>query len=119
LNLSENEFKDEGAIQISKALEGHDQLKEIDLSSNKITRDGARQLALTVVQKADFKLLNVNGNFISENGIEELIVIFKDSPDMLGPLDENDPDGKDEDEESNEGGSEDELESKMKNLVVD
>jgi Ran GTPase-activating protein 1 len=119
LNLSENEFKDEGAIQISKALEGLEQLKEIDLSSNKITRDGARQLALTVVQKADFKLLNVNGNFISENGIEELIVIFKDSPDMLGPLDENDPDGKDEDEESNEGGSEDELESKMKNLVVD
>ncbi|XP_045787479.1 RAN GTPase-activating protein 2 [Trifolium pratense] len=119
LNLSENELKDEGAIQISKALEGLNQLKEIDLSSNKISGDGARQLALTVVQKADFKLLNVNGNFISDEDIEELIVIFKDSPDMLGPLDENDPDGEDGDEESDKGGSEDELESKMKNLVVD
>lgn len=120
LILSENELKDEGAIQISKALEGLDQLKEVDLSSNEISSDGARQLALTVVQKADFKLLNINGNFISDDGVEELKAIFEKSPDMLGPLDENDPDGKGGDGESDEEGSvEDELESKMKNLVVD
>ncbi|KAL9317403.1 hypothetical protein ACSQ67_013920 [Phaseolus vulgaris] len=118
LNLSENELKDEGANLISKAIEGHVQLKEVDISANQITRDGAQQLAVTVVQKADFKLLNIDGNFISNEGIEELTDIFKSSPDKLGPLDENDPDGGDMDEESEEG-SADELESKMKNLVVD
>ena len=115
LNLSENELKDEGTIQVSKALEGHVQLKEIDLSSNQMTWTGAQQLALTVVQKADFKLLNINGNFISNEGVDELL---KNSPDMLGPLDDNDPDGIDNDGESDEEGGEDELESKMKNLEV-
>lgn len=119
MNLSENELKDEGANAISKALEGHVQLKEIDLSSNQISWAGAQQLAVTVVQKADFKLLNINGNFISNEGIKELMEIFKKSPDMLGPLDENDPDGGDNDEESDEEAGADELESKMKNLVVD
>ncbi|KAG4394995.1 hypothetical protein AAZX31_20G131100 [Glycine max] len=119
LNLSENELKDEGANLITKAIEGHVQLKEIDLSANQISRAGAQQLAVTVVQKADFKLLNINGNFISDEGIDELKDIFKKSPDMLGPLDENDPDGIDNDEESDEEGGADELESKMKNLVVD
>ncbi|XP_061354404.1 RAN GTPase-activating protein 2-like [Gastrolobium bilobum] len=119
LNLSENELKDEGAIQVSKAVEGHVHMKEIDLSSNQITRIGARQLALTVVQKADFKFLNINGNHISDEGIDEVKDIFKQSPDLLGPLDENDPDGRDDDEDSAEGrGSEAELESKMKNLEV-
>ncbi|XP_004497852.1 uncharacterized protein [Cicer arietinum] len=112
LNLSENELKDEGAIQLSKALESLAQLKEIDLSSNEISRAGAQQLALTVVQKADFKLLNINGNVISDEGVDELTDIFKNSPDMLGPLDENDLDGKDGDEESDgDGSAEDELES--------
>lgn len=119
MNLSENELKDEGANAISKALEGHVQLKEIDLSSNQISWAGAQQLAVTVVQKADFKLLNINGNFISNEGIKELTEIFTKSPDMLGPLDENDPDGGDNDEESDEEAGADELESKMKNLVVD
>lgn len=117
LNLSENELKDEGAIQVSKTLEGHIQLKEIDLSCNQITRAGAQQLALTLVQKADFKSLNINGNFISDEGIDELMDIFKKYPDRLGPLDDNDPDGRDDDDDGE--GSEDELESKMKNLVVD
>ncbi|CAJ1977247.1 unnamed protein product [Sphenostylis stenocarpa] len=117
LNLSENELKDEGANLIRKAIEGHAQLKVVDLSANQITRDGAQQLAVTVVQKADFKLLNINGNFISNEGVEELTDIFKSSPDMLGPLEDNDPDGGDNDEESEEVA--DELEYKMKNLVVD
>ncbi|KAK7253174.1 hypothetical protein RIF29_37675 [Crotalaria pallida] len=119
LNLSENELKDEGALQLCKALEGHAHLKEIDLGSNQITRAGARRLALTVVQKADFKFLNINGNCISEEGIDEVMGIFKQCPHLLGPLDENDPDGRDDDddddEESDGGG---ELESRMKNLEV-
>lgn len=119
LNLAENELKDEGAIQISKALEGHSQLKEVDFSANLVRRAGARVLAQVVVQKPEFKLLNINGNFISDEGIDEIQNVFKKCPDMLGPLDENDPEGREDDEESGEGeGNEDELESKLKNLEV-
>lgn len=118
LILSENELKDEGAIQISKAIEGLVHLKEIDLSTNKIRRAGARQLAQTVMQKADFKLLNIDGNFISDEGIDEVKDMFKKFPDMLGPLDDNEPDGVDDDDEECDDGSENELEPKMKNLEV-
>lgn len=120
LNLSENELKDEGAIQISKALEGHVQLKEVDLSSNSIRRAGARVLAQAVVHKPGFNLLNIDGNFISDEGVDEVKDIFKKSPDMLGPFDDNDPEGGDDDKDSEEEGedNEDELESKLKNLEV-
>ncbi|KAL1367866.1 hypothetical protein HN51_021977 [Arachis hypogaea] len=119
LNLSENELKDEGAILISKALEeGHDQLLEVDLSTNSITRSGATVLAKAVVKKPRFKLLNINANFISDEGIEELKDIFKSLPDMLGPLDENDPEGEDIDEEAEEDADRDELESKLKSLEI-
>ncbi|KAH7573745.1 hypothetical protein ACOSQ2_007878 [Xanthoceras sorbifolium] len=121
LNLAENELKDEGTIQISKALEeGLDQLKEVDMSTNYIRRAGARHLAQVVIKKPAFKLLNINSNIISDEGIDEVKAIFKKSPDMLGSLDENDPEGGEEDdEESGEGeGSDDELESKLKNLEV-
>ncbi|KAI8004174.1 RAN GTPase-activating protein 2 [Camellia lanceoleosa] len=124
LNLAENELKDEGAIQIGKALEeGHDQLKEVDMSSNSIRRAGARLLAQTVMRKPKFKLLNINGNFISEEGIDELKGLFKTCPDLLGSLDENDPDGENDYEEEKESGDEGEgnngeLESKLKKLDV-
>ncbi|KAK6937531.1 Leucine-rich repeat [Dillenia turbinata] len=120
LSLSENELKDEGAIMIAKALEeGHSQLHEVDMSTNMIRRVGARRLAQAVVNKSGFKLLNINGNYISEEGIDEVRDIFKDSPDVLGPLDENDPEGE-EDEEEEEGGgdNEDELGSKLKDLEI-
>ncbi|KAI4345600.1 hypothetical protein L6164_012706 [Bauhinia variegata] len=118
LNIAENELKDDGAICISKALEDLVHLKEIDLSSNSIRRAGARQLAQIAIQKSDFKLLNINGNFISDEGIDEVQNIFKKSLDTLGPLDENDPDGDDDNESDKGEGSEDELDSKMKKLEV-
>ncbi|KAL5541621.1 hypothetical protein UlMin_009331 [Ulmus minor] len=121
LNLAENELKDEGAIHISKALEDLSQLIEVDMSTNLIRRAGARSLAQTVIQKPGFKLLNINGNFISDEGIDEVKNIFKKNPDLLGALDENDPEGEedDDDNESGEGeDDEDELESKLKNLEV-
>ncbi|GFZ22062.1 RAN GTPase activating protein 2 [Actinidia rufa] len=127
LNMSENELKDEGAIQISKALEiSHDQLKEVDMSTNKIRTAGARVLSQAVEGKPEFKLLNINGNFISDEGIDELKRIFKASPDLLGSLDENDPDGVDDDDDDDDEkqsgdedeGVKDELESKLKNLDV-
>lgn len=123
LNLSENELKDEGVIQLCEALEdGHEGLKEVDMSSNSITRAGARVLARAVVKLPKFKLLNLNGNYISDEGVDDLKIIFKKSPDMLGSLDENDPEGGDDDDvdddnDEKESGVE-ELGSKLKNLAV-
>ncbi|OVA10420.1 Leucine-rich repeat [Macleaya cordata] len=124
LNLSENELKDEGAILIAKALEeGHNQLKEVDLSTNAIRRAGARVLAKAVIHKPDLTLLNINGNFISDEGIDEVKEIFNKSLDVLGPLDENDPEGEDDDdegsnEEEGDDNNEDKLGSKLKHLEV-
>ncbi|KAI3959231.1 hypothetical protein MKW92_039898 [Papaver armeniacum] len=121
LNLSENELKDEGTILIARALEnGHKQLKEVDLSTNAMRRAGARVLAQAVVNKPEFKLLTINGNYISDEGIDELKDIFKKSLDLLGPLDENDPEGEDDDQGSNEDedDNEDGLGSQLKNLEV-
>jgi len=121
LSLGENELKDEGAIVISKALEvGHGQLNEVDLSANSIRRAGARVLAQAVVHKPGFKLLNIDSNYISDEGIDEVKDIFKNSPHMLGPLDENDPEGEDLDEEAEDDNadSENELESQLKNLEI-
>ncbi|KAK8630708.1 hypothetical protein V6N13_079489 [Hibiscus sabdariffa] len=129
LNLAENELKDEGAILIGKALgEGHGQLNEVDMSANAVRRAGARLLAQVVVKIPGFELLNINGNFISDEGIAEVKELFKSSPEKLGPLDENDPEGEDyddedqdqeedEDEENAEDGNE--LDSKLKDLKIE
>ncbi|MFQ6625775.1 hypothetical protein Gotur_006251 [Gossypium turneri] len=123
LNLAENELKDEGAILIGKSLgEGHGQLNEVDMSTNAIRRAGARLLAQVVVKIPGFKFLNINGNFISDEGIDEIKELFKSSPDMLGSLEDNDPEGEDyededEDEENAEEGNE--LKSKLKDLKIE
>lgn len=122
LNLSENYLKDDGVIQISKALgEEHQQLKEVDMSQNSLRWVAARAIAQAVVHLPRFKCLNVNANFISEEGIDELKDIFKECPHKLGPLDENHPDGEDiDDNESGDEdeGSHDELQAKLENLDV-
>ncbi|KAG5587124.1 hypothetical protein H5410_047558 [Solanum commersonii] len=120
LKLGENELKDEGAILIAKALEdGHGQLTEVDMSTNAIRRAGARCLAQAVVNKPGFKVLNINGNFISDEGIDEVKDIFKNSLHVLGPLDDNDPEGEDYDEEADEGGdNENDLETRLKDLDI-
>ncbi|KAK4482267.1 hypothetical protein RD792_009419 [Penstemon davidsonii] len=120
LNLGENELKDEGAILIAKALEdGHGQLSEVDMNTNMIRRAGARCLAQAVVSKPGLKLLNINGNYISDEGIDEVKDVFKSSPSVLGPVDENDPEGEEYDEEDEElGGEHEELEFKLKGLEI-
>ncbi|CAI0559879.1 unnamed protein product [Linum tenue] len=122
LNLDENELKDEGAVQIAKALEtGHSQLKRVDVNTNAIGRAGARVFAKVVLQKPEFELLNINANFISDEGIDELKEAFEKCPEKLGPLDENDPDGVGDAEESDEedaGDDDRELDSKLKHLEV-
>nr|XP_043635399.1 RAN GTPase-activating protein 2-like [Erigeron canadensis] len=121
--LSENELKDDGAIVIANALEeDFPQLTEVDLSTNQIRRAGARVLAQAVVGKPGFKLLNIDGNFLSDEGVEDVKEIFKNSPNLLGSLDENDPDGEEYDNEADEDGDgdddDDELESKLKGLDI-
>ncbi|KAF5824019.1 putative WPP domain, leucine-rich repeat domain superfamily, WPP domain superfamily [Helianthus annuus] len=87
-----NKLKDEGVITIAKALEeDFPRLTEVDLSTTWIRRAGAMVLAQAVVGKPGFKVLNINGNYISDEGVEDVKEIFKNSPDLLGPLDYNDP----------------------------
>ncbi|XP_062209498.1 RAN GTPase-activating protein 1-like [Phragmites australis] len=127
LTLAENELKDDGAVIIAKSLEeGHTDLKELDVSTNMLMRVGARCFAQAVTNKPGFVQLNINGNFISDEGIDEVKEILKDgknSLDVLGPLDENEPEGdpedgaeeEDEDAEDDDGG----LDSKLQNLKVE
>ncbi|KAJ1265052.1 hypothetical protein BS78_08G048700 [Paspalum vaginatum] len=128
LTLAENELKDDGALIIAKSLEdGHTDLKELDVSTNMLQRVGARCFARAVANKPAFAQLNINGNFISEEGIDEVKDILKagkKSPDVLGPLDENDPDGEPDDgdeEEEDEDAQDDEdgLDLKLQNVKVE
>lgn len=122
INLSENELRDEGAVLIGRALEGSNpQLRELDLSSNELRRVGARCLAQAIVSnKPDFVLLNINGNVLSEEGIEEVKEILKAGggrlESVLGPLDENVPEGEEEEEE--DGDEEGVVDCEIQNLCL-
>ncbi|MFS7909268.1 putative WPP domain, leucine-rich repeat domain superfamily, WPP domain superfamily [Helianthus anomalus] len=104
--LAGNKLKNKDAIIIAKALEeDFPRLTEVDLSFNMIRRAGAKVLSQAVVSKPGFKMLNINGNYISDEGVEDVKEIFKNSPDLLGPLDGNNPEGEeydDEDEDADE-----------------
>jgi Ran GTPase-activating protein 1 len=67
--------------------------------------------------------VNINGNFFSDEGIVEVKKILKDgkkSLNVLGPLDENDPEGeRNEEEEEDDKDDNDELDSKLQNLKVE
>jgi len=125
LTLAENELKDDGAVIIAKSLEdGHTDLRELDVSTNMLQRVGARCFARAVANKPAFVQLNINGNFISEEGIDEVKEILKagnKSLDVLGSLDENEPDGEPDDEEEDEDAedNEDELDSKLQSVKVE
>ncbi|CAD6250289.1 unnamed protein product [Miscanthus lutarioriparius] len=125
LTLAENELKDDGAVIIAKSLEdGHTDLKELDVSTNMLQRVGARCFARAVANKPAFVQLNINGNFISDEGIDEVKEILKagkKSLDVLGSLDENEPDGEPDDEEEEEDAedNEDELDSKLQSVKVE
>ncbi|CAD6250098.1 unnamed protein product [Miscanthus lutarioriparius] len=125
LTLAENELKDDGAVIIAKSLEdGHADLKELDVSTNMLQRVGARCFARAVANKPAFVQLNINGNFISDEGIDEVKEILKagkKSLDVLGSLDENEPDGEPDDEEEDEDAedNEDELDSKLQSVKVE
>ncbi|KAG7581574.1 Leucine-rich repeat [Arabidopsis suecica] len=90
LNLSENDLKDEGCLEIVKSMDGLE-LEYVDVSFNDLRREGALGLARVVIKKESFKMLNIDGNMISIKGIEEIKEIFKNCSKLLGPLDKNDP----------------------------
>ncbi|XP_039846032.1 RAN GTPase-activating protein 1-like [Panicum virgatum] len=130
LTLAENELKDAGAVIIAKSLEdGHTNLKELDVSTNMFQRAGARCFARAVANKPGFVQLNINGNFISDEGIDEVKDILKagkNSLDVLGSLDENEPEGEpddgdedDGDEDAKDDNVEDGLDSKLQNVQVE
>ncbi|CAM0955530.1 unnamed protein product [Alopecurus aequalis] len=134
LTLAENELKDAGAVKIAQSLQdGHPDLKELDVSTNLFQRAGARCFAQAVTNKPGFVLLNINANFIPDEGLDEVKEILKggkNSLDVLGPLDENDPEGDlegDDEEEDGEDGDDDEekdngdggLGSKLQDLKVE
>uniref|UniRef100_A0A0D9WJA1 WPP domain-containing protein n=1 Tax=Leersia perrieri TaxID=77586 RepID=A0A0D9WJA1_9ORYZ len=125
LTLAENELKDDGAVVIAKSLEdGHSDLKELDVSTNMLQRVGARCFAQAITNKPSFVQLNINGNYISDEGIDEVKDILKNgrnSVDVLGPLDENDPEGEAEDDDGEEEDEDEdgELDSKLQGLKVE
>ncbi|KQJ98352.1 RAN GTPase-activating protein 2 [Brachypodium distachyon] len=132
LTLAENELKDAGAVVIAQSLEGgHADLKELDVSTNMFQRAGARCFAQAITNKPGFMQLNINGNFISDEGIDEVKAILKggkNSLEVLGPLDENEPDGEQEYDDEEEDGSdgdgqvengEDGLDTKLQHLKVE
>jgi Ran GTPase-activating protein 1 len=129
LTLAENELKDAGSVIIAKSLEdGHAHLKELDVSTNMFQRAGARCFARAVANKPGFVQLNINGNFISDEGIDEVKDILKagkNSLDVLGSLDENDPEGdpddddEEDDEDAKDDDDEDGLDSKLQNVQVE
>lgn len=100
---------------------GHVNLMEIDMSINQLRGVGARKLAESVASKPEFTLLNINGNYISEEGIEEVKEILEASKkaNVLGPLDDIDPEGGEETSEAESAEEEEELELKFEGLTVD
>ncbi|KAL4558775.1 hypothetical protein LXL04_036977 [Taraxacum kok-saghyz] len=107
LLLSENELKDEGSIVIANALkDDFEKLTEVDLSTNGIRTAGAKALSNAVV----------------DEGVDDVKEIFKKFESVLGPMDENDPEGEDYDDEDDDvedgDDNEDELGSKLKDLEI-
>ncbi|CAN6355195.1 unnamed protein product [Urochloa humidicola] len=130
LTLAENELKDDGAVIIAQSLEdGHTDLKELDVSTNMLQRVGARCFARAVANKPGFVHLNINGNFISDEGVDEvkdMLKAGKNSLDVLGSLDENDPEGdpdddveEEDDEDAKDDDDEDGLDSKLQKVKVE
>lgn len=111
LILRENELEDKGTILICRALKRCAALKELDLTQNQIHRAGAVAAAKAVVDKAGFELLGLNENEISDNGLDQVKEILGEASkglQVLGPLDDNDPDANDEEEDDEEAQDEDE-----------
>ncbi|KAL6314620.1 hypothetical protein AAG906_026963 [Vitis piasezkii] len=142
LDLRDNMFGVEAGVALSKALAKHADLTEAYLSYLNLEDEGAVAIANVLKESASaleqgigrwpcsIEGVDLSSNFMRRararcltrwyisRGIDEVKNIFNEFPNVLGSLDENDPEGED-DNESGEGEDEgDELESKLKNLEV-
>ncbi|KAL3603630.1 hypothetical protein D5086_004489 [Populus alba] len=122
LDLRDNMFGVEAGIALSRSLFAFADLTEAYLSYLNLEDEGAEALANALKECApSLEVLDMAGNDITAKGIDEVKDIFKGLPNVLGNLDENDPDGElDEDakEEDEDTDNEDELESKLKGLEI-
>lgn len=102
----DNELGSSGAVRLAKGIEEGGCLKILDVSSSEIGGRGALELATAVAKINNWKMLKMDGNAIPRDtvtAIEELL------DDKLGPMDDNDDDGE-EDEEEDDDGEDDEEE---------
>ncbi|CAI9772615.1 unnamed protein product [Fraxinus pennsylvanica] len=95
LDLQDNMFGVEVGVKLSKALSKHEYLTEI--TGNDITAEAASSLAACISTKKAITELNLSENELNDEGNDELKDIFKESPEELEPLDENDPERGDDD----------------------
>uniref|UniRef100_M4DU41 Uncharacterized protein n=1 Tax=Brassica campestris TaxID=3711 RepID=M4DU41_BRACM len=116
LNLSDNALGEKGVRAFGTLLNSLSSLEELYLMNDGISKEAAQAVSELIPSTEKLRvlhfhnLLNIDGNIISEEGVEEVREIFKKKPELLGDLDENDPDEEDEEDY--------ELESKLKNLEV-
>ncbi|CAI5490469.1 unnamed protein product [Closterium sp. Naga37s-1] len=109
LVLCDNEMGDAGVETLVAIIPDHlRSLEELDLSTNDFGRKGAEAAARAVKDLESFKLLTINGNHIPVDGIravkEILGVPIEDGEEtdggkgVLGPLDENDEEGEEDED---------------------
>ena len=97
LSLADNELKDRGAMILAQSLPSS--LKVLDLSSSEIGSNGALAIANAIKDFPNLESVNLNGNFISEESVETLETLLGKK---LGNLEDNDPEGFEEDEDDDD-----------------
>ena len=97
LAVPDNELKDAGAIRLAAALPPS--LETIDMSSCEIGRAGAVAVAEAVKDFPGLKSVNLDCNFISDEGVEIIQSLLGTK---LGSLEDNDPDGYEEEDDDEE-----------------
>ncbi|KAL3582423.1 hypothetical protein D5086_016755 [Populus alba] len=116
--LSYLNLEDEGDMSIASALKESAPSPEVlDMAGNDITAEAAPIVAACIAEKQHLTKLNLAENELRDEGIDEVNELFEKFPDRLGSVDENDPEGGGDEEESGEGeDDEHELERKLENL---
>jgi len=104
LKLEENELETSGALKLLVGL-GNPMscsLETIDLRTNQIGRVGANAMVEYFLKTPAGKKIELNDNQISSDGLNAIQNLIKDKPDLLGSLDENEPEMDEDDEDDAE-----------------
>lgn len=118
INLGDCLLKTKGALLLSDALkDSHENLEEINFGFNEINKHGGLELVDAIANKIKLKNLILDGNQFGEDGKELIRKKLKDigKLNVLGSLDDNEPEDSNEeeedDEEENEESGEDDSEN--------